>query len=206
MFSLTSKQLKLNILSVADGPASFNCELTSKDGSVTSIDPLYKYTKQQLKSRIDEVFETVLEEARRNKNKFVWKNIHSVKELGEIRMRAMEAFLSDFEKGKKQKRYIAAELPNLPFRDKQFDLCLCSHFLFLYSGHLSLNFHHQALAEMIRVSKEVRVFPLLTLNGDKSEYLNPTIDNLINKGHTANTKKVNYEFQRGGNEILVINC
>jgi hypothetical protein len=53
---------------------------------------------------------------------------------------------------------------------------------------------------MIRVSKEVRVFPLLTLNGDKSEYLNPTIDNLINKGHTANTKKVNYEFQ------LVINC
>jgi hypothetical protein len=59
---------------------------------------------------------------------------------------------------------------------------------------------------MIRVSKEVRVFPLLTLNGDKSEYLNPTIDNLINKGHTANTKKVNYEFQRGGNEILVINC
>jgi hypothetical protein len=101
MFSLTSKQLKLNILSVADGPASFNCELTSKDGSVTSIDPLYKYTKQQLKSRIDEVFETVLEEARRNKNKFVWKNIHSVKELGEIRMRAMEAFLSDFEKGKK---------------------------------------------------------------------------------------------------------
>gem|GEM_PF-5512513 len=33
-----------------------------------------------------------------------------------------------------QGRYRLAALPKLPFTDQEFDLCLCSHLLFLYSG------------------------------------------------------------------------
>ncbi len=52
----------------------------------------------------------------------------------------MRLFLEDFEEGKKQGRYIAGELPELPFDDNSFDLAHVSHLLFLYSEQLSLNF------------------------------------------------------------------
>jgi len=70
MFSLDSPQLKLKILSVADGPASFNCELTSKGGNITSIDPLYQFTARQIHCRINAAYAAVIEETRRNKDKF----------------------------------------------------------------------------------------------------------------------------------------
>ncbi len=78
-------------------------------------------------------------------------------------MSAMENFLADFDTGKQEGRYIAGELPSLPFDNGQYDIALSSHFLFLYSAQLSAEFHLQALQEMLRVSREVRVFPLLTL-------------------------------------------
>jgi len=83
----------------------------------------------------------------------------------------MKLFIADFEEGKAQKRYLAAELPHLPFENNTFDLCLCAHFLFLYSVHLSLGFHIEAITEMLRVSNEVRIFPLLALDGNKSAYI-----------------------------------
>lgn len=45
----------------------------------------------------------------------------------------MEKFLLDYEIGKTAGRYLQQSLPNLEFADNQFDLCLCSHLLFLYS-------------------------------------------------------------------------
>ncbi len=39
-------------------------------------------------------------------------------------MSAMDTFLADFELGKQQGRYIAGELPALPFANGQFDDCL----------------------------------------------------------------------------------
>jgi ubiquinone/menaquinone biosynthesis C-methylase UbiE len=53
----------------------------------------------------------------------------------------MEKSLEDFPEGLKQNRYIPGELPSLPFDEKEFDLALCSHFLFLYTDNLSLEFH-----------------------------------------------------------------
>jgi hypothetical protein len=57
---------------------------------------------------------------------------------------------------------------------------------------------------MLRVSREVRVFPLLTLNGATSPYLDFVIEKLSNHGFGVEVKRVAYEFQRGGNEMLVI--
>ncbi len=74
-------------------------------------------------------------------------------------MEAMEEFLRDFEQGQDEGRYLRCELPQLPLADGQFDLALCSHLLFTYSGQLSCEFHCQAILEMCRVAGEVRVFP-----------------------------------------------
>ena len=61
----------------------------------------------------------------------------------------------------KAKRYVYNELPKLSFKDNSFDLVLSSHFLFLYSEHLSLQFHIDSILEMCRVStKEVKMSTL----------------------------------------------
>ena len=53
----------------------------------------------------------------------------------------MKKFLADFKKGKKEGRYLEATLPHLSFDDKEFDLALSSHFLFLYTNILNYEFH-----------------------------------------------------------------
>ena len=119
-------------------------------------------------------------------------------------MSAMETFLADFDAGKQEGRYIPGELPSLPFERGEFDIALSSHFLFLYSAHLSEEFHLQTLQEMLRVSREVRVFPLLTLEGASSPHLQFVSEHLAKHGFGVKIKRVPYEFQRGANEMLVI--
>ena len=59
----------------------------------------------------------------------MWTHIKSFDELEEVRMSAMQMFLSDYECGKKENRYICHTLPEkLPYSDKTFDIGLSSHF------------------------------------------------------------------------------
>lgn len=171
MFRLTEADLSRHILGCGDGLAGFNAELTKRSGAVVSIDPVYMFDVEQIKSRIAETYETVMAQMLNNQNDYIWDVVPSIEALGEIRMAAMDSFLADFELGNQQGRYIVGELPVLPFEDRQFDMALSSHFLFLYSAHLSAEFHLQALREMLRIAREVRVFPLLALDGSISPYL-----------------------------------
>src|SRR5207253_3080347 len=98
-----------------------------------------------------------------------------------------------------------AELPALPFAAKSFDVVLCSHFLFFYGDHLSLKFHKDAVDELCRVAREVRLFPLVSYNAKASPLVLPIIEHLQNSGRTVSIRKVPYEFQRGGNMMLTIN-
>lgn len=97
-----------------------------------------------------------------------------------------------------------AGLPDLGFDGEQFDLALCSHFLFTYSDRLSADFHVAAIQEMCRVADEARVFPLLESYGGLSPRLEPVIGALRKAGYQAEVRKVPYEFQRGGDEMLSV--
>jgi len=205
MFLLTDKDLQSKILGCGDGPSSFNFEVTKLDANITSIDPIYQFTKDEIQTRINETSPVVSEQLKQNKNDFVWKNIKSVDELIDIRLTAMNNFIEDYENGKIDKRYIYDELPKLSFEDNSFDLILSSHFLFLYSEHFDLQFHIDSILEMCRVSKEeVKIFPLLDLKNQKSQYLNSVLDILEDKGYKTKIIKTNYEFQKGANELLSI--
>ena len=202
MFALAEEDLRKRILGCGDGPASFNCMMKRRGGRAVSVDPLYRFSAVEIRNRIDEIYEEIMEQTRKNKNEFVWRHISSVEELGKVRMDAMNDFLSDYRAGSKEGRYVDASLPMLPFEDREFDIALCSHFLFLYSERLSDNFHIQSIKELCRVASEVRIFPLLELGAKKSRHLETVIDRLENDGFVIDIKKVSYEFQRGGNEML----
>ena len=204
MFNLTKDELTLSILSCGDGPASFNSEMKERGHKVISCDPIYQFTADQLQMRIRETYNKVMTEAHNNKSNFVWDIIKSPEELGLVRMAAMQEFLADYEKGKLERRYLAQSLPTLAFEDKAFGLALCSHFLFLYTEQLSLEFHRASIAEMCRVAGEVRIFPLIDLDLNKSSYVPAICSELHKAGFTIEIQKVPYEFQRGGDEMMRI--
>ena len=201
MFSLSANDLSAKtILGCGDGPASFNTELSRRGGRVVSVDPIYQFTADEIEKRIAETFILVMDQTRKNKDEFVWKDIESEEALGRIRMAAMATFLEDYEE--RRENYIAGALPDLAFHDGEFDLALCSHFLFLYSEQFSLEFHIRSLKELCRVAQEVRVFPLLALGSTRSRHLDGVIGHLTEKGYQCTIETVPYEFQRGGNEML----
>ena len=204
MFNLHKIDLNKKILDCGGGPSSFNYEMKIQNREVTTIDPLYQFNKEDIEKRIDETFGDVIAQAKASKDDFVWKTIKTVEELAETRMSAMKTFLNDFEAGKKEKRYITAELPHLPFKDCEFDLALSSHFLFLYSDVLSLDFHVKAIDEMLRVADEVRIFPLLDLSTDKSRHVEEIIKIFKEKEVLVSIETVDYEFQKGGNQLMKI--
>jgi len=204
MFRLSEKDLRGSILGCADGPASFNGELTERGGNVVSVDPLYAFSVSQIRDRIEETFDEVMAQTFKNMEEFVWERIPSVEALGRVRMAAMNRFLSDYDRGKSEGRYRPESLPLLSFADNRFNLALCSHFLFLYSDGLDLQFHIKAIGEMCRVAGEVRIFPLLQLGSRPSPHVPMVVSYFRNDGYNVKILRVPYEFQRGGNEMLQI--
>jgi hypothetical protein len=204
MFGLDEDREEVCILDCGAGPSSFNCKMSKKRRPVVSVDPIYEFTGIDIEKRINETFNDIISQTENNKDKFVWDSIKSVEELAMIRRNSMNEFLNDFEKGKMEYRYIPAELPDLPFKDDQFGLALSSHFLFLYENILSYKFHIHAITEMLRVAKEVRIFPLLDLNANRCSYVDKIMKEFAQKNYSTNIITVDYEFQKDGNQYLTI--
>ncbi len=204
MFGLSNDDLCGRILGCGDGPASFNSILTKRGGKVLSVDPLYKFQANDIRNRIKDTYRDVIEQTRKNQDEFVWKGISSIEELGRIRMNAMEDFLGDYPIGVKEGRYVVGALPQLPFAGCEFEIAVCSHFMFLYSAQLSEDFHIQSIIELCRVAKEVRIFPILELGATKSRHLDAVVYYLKNKKYIVTIENVPYEFQKGGNQLLKV--
>jgi SAM-dependent methyltransferase len=204
MFDLSPENLDSRILDCGSGPASFNAEMARRGSRLISCDPLYLYTAVAISRRIDETYPEMIQSMEAGKARFVWRHLGSPLQVGETRMAAMRLFLEDYEVGRAKGRYIAAELPKLPFGSEEFDLVFSSHLLFLYTDQLSLEVHLQSIQEMLRVARQVRIFPLLDLQGQTSMHLGPAPAELGRQGLRPRIQEVGYEFQRGGNQMLVV--
>lgn len=140
----------------------------------------------------------------KNHNFSFYKNLdgHKLARAG-----ALKDFLDDYN----TQTYEYGALPNLRFKDKEFDLTLSGHFLFTYDKQFDYEFHKASVFELCRVSKEVRIFPLVDMNNSKegsgaqfSDYAYKLHDELNTMGYSANFVKVDFEFQRGANYMLQI--
>lgn len=204
MFSLSADELQSLIVDCASGPSSFNCELTKHGGHVTSCDPIYalsRFEVEQIIFKMHKLFVEELSKIHRHHGSEVFK-AHN--DMYNLRLSAMKVFLDDFEKGKGEKRYISTELPNLTFSSNQFQIALCSHFLFTYTTLLTLRFHLDSIREMARVASEVRIYPVFSVDGKQSDYLETIIETLTKENYLAQLKTVDYEIQKGANQMLIV--
>ncbi len=203
MFLLTEKDLQKKIAGFGDGPASFNCEAARKGYAVTSFDPIYQFSRNELAGRIEEARVTVMEQMKENSENYVWTAIQNPDELEKIRMSAMKLFLADYEQGRSENRYIHHELPDrLPYDENFFDIGLSSHFLLMYTA-LGYDFHITAMTEMLRVCKEIRLFPVVDLDAKTTGLISDVIA-YFQDSYDVQMLGTGYEFQRNANKLLVI--
>jgi SAM-dependent methyltransferase len=203
-FALEGLSPSVRILDCASGPSSFAAEMSLGGMRVTAVDPLYRFSRAAIESRIELTRHRMAEGLERAHDRFDWSFFGSVEGLIRYRMATMRRFLEDYEEGLRCERYLSGALPALGFAEGYFDLVLCSHFLFMYDHQLDDVFHILAIGEMLRVAQEVRVFPLLNLDGQLSRFVKPVCEALRHKGAAVAQERVAYEFQKGGNMMLRI--
>ncbi|MCY9755097.1 hypothetical protein M5X00_12690 [Paenibacillus alvei] len=69
----------------------------------------------------------------------------------------------------------------------------------MYADRLDTEFHRRTIEELLRVAKEeVRIFPLIDLEGKRSSQVDEVIHLVQNRGCDVQEKEVPYEFMRGG--------
>jgi len=204
MFNLKEEDLGKRFLGCSDGPASFNSTMHHRGGDVISVDPLYYFSADEIRNQVDEAHTDIMEQCRQHANEMVWTFFHSIEELEHIRKATTNEFLSDYDTGLREGRYINASLPNLPFEAQTFDIALCSNFLFCYSEHFSEDFHIRSIKELCRLAPEVRIFPLNEIGSQKSRYLDSVLEQLKGDGFTLNIQEVPYGFSQHNNKMLMI--
>lgn len=203
MFDLSDREKDRRIVSCADGPASFNAQMHALGHRVVSVDPIYSLSAGEIGSRVEAARDNILSGLKESRDRYMWEEIPSPEELVARRLETVAAFLEDY-RNSSDGRYVAGAFPALPFEEDSFDLALCSHFLFTYTGQVSEALHVSSVLEMCRVAREVRIFPLIDLDGFPSPHVEPIFQALDRLGYRVSLKVVPYEFQIGGDEMMII--
>jgi ubiquinone/menaquinone biosynthesis C-methylase UbiE len=192
-----------SILDCGAGPSSFTAEIREKTEAV-AVDPAYQASVSELRARSEATVERLASRFANIEGRFVWDFYENLDDRISYLERAHERFFADF--GSAPGRYIAAALPHLPFRTDSFDLALVAHLLFMYDRWMNEEFHRKAIGELCRVARtEVRVYPLFSIDGTRSKFVDPVVTWLEDVGHHVERRTVPFEFQQGANEVLVVN-
>lgn len=206
MFDINRQLLRqCPILDCPAGASSFAAEAHQLGLDVTACDILYNHIIDGLIERGKIDIQHVFEKFDEVKHLYTWSYYKNKDEVMALRDKALKLFAEDFPAGFKEKRYVDAELPHLPFPDKSFSLVLSGNFLFLYGDRLDLDFHITCIKELIRAcSGEVRIFPLVGLDAKPYPYLDDILSFLDSTGIKVEIVKVPFEFQRGANKMMKI--
>jgi SAM-dependent methyltransferase len=201
MFALTGSDLSGSVLDCPGGASSFTALANQAGASAIATDPVYAQPRDSLAMLAMAEVQRGSTHTAAGADRYVWDFHGDINGHARIRRMSAEAFSRDLIAN--PARYVPASLPRLPFPDRRFDLVLSSHFLFTYADRLDLEFHRAALRELHRVARrEVRVFPLLEQGGRPVPVLLSQLLETLDIPHRI--RRVDYEFQRGGSEMLVL--
>lgn len=204
MFMLSVEDLKgKKILDCPAGACSFTAVGNRSGLDVTACDIAYFHSAEDLRRKGIQDIDHAMEHMQKAQKNFKWDYFKDIGGLRNHRLNALQECSKDMKDfGEK---YIPATLPTLPFGNEEFDILLSAHFLFMYGDRLDYQFHIESINELVRVTKEeVRIFPLVDLEGKRYEHLDKVTSSLEDNGFTVEEVKVPYEFQLNANSMLRI--
>jgi len=204
MFALDDSDMSGTVLDCSAGAASFVTVARTNGTRAYAVDPAYAMSREDLANAVREDLQRGTTIAEQHSDRFDWTWYGSRENRDRMRRVAGARFLADL--ATRPGWLLAAELPRLPFRDRSFDLVLCSHLVFTWAEVLGLAWHRAALLELIRVSgREARVFPtVMQGRGDVVPFWTELMTDLEAHGITAEVRPVPYRFQVTGDRMLVL--
>jgi hypothetical protein len=190
------------VLDCPAGSCSFVARARDHGIDAIGADKMYNRSPATLSEICAADIETAMAALDGVEDLYVWEFYDDISELRAYRERAASLFLSDYTHN--GDRYVQTDLPATPFADRAFDLVLSAHFLFLYDDRLSYEFHLDTVLELLRISGQLRLFPLHGFDADQSDLVTKLVESLQSAGYTTDIRVVPFEFQRGANEMLVV--
>jgi len=210
MFALETVSKEAKILDIAAGSASFTAEWNhtatqeGHKGRALACDPLFDHPANEIAADIQAARDQIMPSVRTRPERYDWSYLTSPDGLEQTRLHAMTAFIEDYRRPDAHRRYRALALPHLNFPGEQFDLALCSHFLFRYAGMLDLQFHRAAIFAILDYAPELRIYPLLTLDNRRPATLEIIMRDFSALGHHVEEVPVRYRFQKSADHMLRI--
>ena len=200
-FALSDIPPSARVLDCGAGPASFAAEWGTRGRFVVAADPVYRFSCEKIAADFEVTAGRMLDGMCNAYGRFRWEYYGSPENVVQRRRNSLAAFIADFQPRAEPSRYVAASLPELPFQSKSFEAVLCSHLLFLYTEKLNRDTHLASLREMLRVGREVRIFPLLDMNGQPSAHLEFVVCTLQESARVE-IVPVPFEFRSGDSKML----
>jgi len=204
-FNLDIEKLKnKKVLDCPSGASSFVAQAKTYEINAKGSDILYHFSTEEILSQglksIDKIYEDTSW-----MDGFNFDFYGSIERHKSYREEALRSFCKDYN----PLEYSHNELPKLDFEDNAFDLLLSSHLLFVYGDRFDYDFHRDSILEMLRVAKEVRIFPLVDFKNSRvderqnfSPYLYRVLEDL--QEYNCAIEKVNFEFQPRAGYMLKI--
>lgn len=202
MFGLSADDLQGKLLEFGCGPSAFNANVHKQADLCISCDALFNLDSATLRSKVALIVADMAEKVAAEQEQFDFSRDGSLAGLLQRRRAGVEEFFADYKLGKKQGRYVGIQALKLPFADFTFDFALSSHYFFADLDDQDIQFHVQAIKELARVAKEVRIFPLIDRNGQPSSLLGPILLYLQQHNYGTEVRSVAYHLQAQGNAML----
>lgn len=192
------------VLDCPSGASSFVKTAKEKGIYAQGVDILYENKIEDIykqgKVSIDKIYEDISW-----MDGFNFDFYGSIENHKNHRVEALESFVKDYNID----NYSFMTLPKLSFNDESFDLLLSSHLLFVYDDRFDYAFHKNTILEMLRVAKEVRIFPLVDFQNkheQKEQNFSPYVYEILEdlKDYKCEIVKVDFEFQPRAGYMLKI--
>ena len=189
------------VLDCPSGVSSFIATANSKGIEAQGCDLVYRFSPDGIVKQGESSIENIYADT-------TWMEGHNYDFYGSIEAHRSfrESALRGFRDDHNESRYRYETLPSLSYDDDSFDLLLSSHLLFVYDDRLDLAFHIESIKEMLRVAKEVRIFPLIDFKNsrmDEEDNFSPLVKEVM-VHFNAKIIEVDFEFQPGANAMMCV--
>jgi SAM-dependent methyltransferase len=193
----------LRVLDCGAGPSTFAHEAARRGAQVIAVDTMYEHDLRCMRMHVSRAAAELRTHLITHIDRYEWSHFRSPDALIEHRLRTLERFESAFASPGRE-RYVSAALPHLPFPDQLFDLALSSHLLFLHSGTLGNESTIEGVQELTRIAREVRLYPLVDMQGQPSQVVPPVLRWARDCGLLVRMVPTAYRIQRSATHFLCI--
>ena len=204
-FDLDEKKLiGKKVLDCPSGASSFIKTANEKGIKAKGADIIYQFNIDEIKEQALKTMEQIYTDTSWMHG-FCFDFYTSIENHKIHRQNALEGFYTHFNGFD----YSSMGLPKLRYQSDSFDLVLSSHLLFTYDDRFDYEFHKNSILEMLRIGKELRLFPLVDFKNsrlDEEQNFSPFVYKIMEelKEYKMEIVKVGFEFQPKAGYMLKI--